>query len=162
MAATTLSPPFLIPLTEAPAQVVTVTLGGQACTINLYTKSINVPVQPPGTIPTDPDPTYENTNPVFLDLYVAGTLIVGGVILRNEALVVINQALGFVGDLAIIDTIGNEDPVGVPTRLPPEDLRNDAQRQLPLSLAGIIPVPPGNTIPGLGTRWQLTYWPNLR
>lgn len=156
-----LVPPQLIPLTDAPVQLVNVTLGSQACLIRIYTKTINAPVQPPGGIPTDP-PVYENVNPVFLDLFVNDVLILGGVLCLNESLMVMDRALGFVGDLAMIDTQGNEDPVGVPLRLPPPELRNEKQRSLPLSLEGKAPSSLANKIPGLGTRFQLTYWPNLR
>jgi hypothetical protein len=161
----TLVSPQIVPLTDAPSQTINVTLGGQPCRINVYTKSINVPIQPPGSTPSDPDPTYENQNPVFLDLYVNDVLIVGGALCLNESLIVMDPYLGFLGDLAVIDTVGNEDPLGTPIRLPPQSLRNDEQRSLSLDLAGRIPPPPdgtGNTIPGLGSRFQLTYWPNLK
>ena len=158
--ADTLAPPFIIPLTTAPYQNVTLALGSQACSINVYTKSINVPIEQ--EIPTNP-PVYENINPVFLDLYVNDALIIGGVILRNSAMVVMDPYLGFVGDLSLIDTSGLfQDPYGVPARLPPPDLRNFWQRNLPLSLGGLAPASTAGTIPGLGTRWLLTYWPNLK
>ncbi len=161
--ALTLSPPQIIPLTTAPSQTVFVTLSGQDCRINVYTKSLNVPIAPPGMTLSDPFPVYENANPVFLDLYVNDNLIIGGVILLNECLVVINEYLGFVGDLAIVDTQGNEDPVGTPLRLPPLDLRNRVQRDIPLSQGDSERLVNGpNTIPGLGSRWLLTYWPNLK
>ena len=98
---------------------------------------------------------------MFLDLYVNDNLIIGGVILLDESLTVIDPYFGFVGDLAIIDTRGSEDPQGAPLRLPPLDLRNDAQRDVPLSQGERL-VSGTNTIPGLGTRWLLTYWPNLK
>lgn len=156
-----LIPPEIIPLTESPVQSVSITLNGQACLIRIYTKSINVPVLQPGQISTDP-PVYENVNPVFLDLFVDDALVVGGVECHNQSLTVIDQYLGFVGDLAMIDTEGDEDPVGVSTLLPPVDLMNEWQRNLPLSLAGRAPAPLANKIPGLGKRFQLTYWANLR
>lgn len=146
-------------MTTAPYQSISVTLGGQACTINIYTKSINVPIEQ--DIPTDP-PVYENINPVFLDLLVNDVLVIGGVLLRNDSLVLMSTAYGFVGDFSIIDTSGNyEDPEGVPARLPPPDLMNAGQRALPLSAQGYAPANLAGTIPGLGTRWLLTYWPNL-
>lgn len=112
---------------------------------------------------TGPDPfypVYENINPVFMDLYVNDALIVGGVLMLDRVFAVRDDYLGFVGDLAIVDTQGNEDPAGVPLRLPPPDLRNALQRALPLALGGKMP-PEGqpNKIPGLGVRWLLTYWP---
>ncbi len=237
--ALTLSPPQIVPLTEAAAQAVRVTLGTQPCLVNVYTKSLNVPIEDPGTIPATPVqmatftgsivgniltvgddvvgtvlienvlagagvliptylaeqltgvdggagtyaiapstdaplgpipmttsspalPTYENVNPVFVDLYVNDALIIGGVICHNECLIVMDPYLGFVGDLAMIDVIGNLDPHGEPLRLPPPDLRNWWQRNLPLSLGGRLPVARANRIPGLGSRFLLTYWPNLK
>ncbi len=157
-----LDPPQIVPLTDAPSQTVNITLGGQACLINVYTKSINVPIQPPGMTESDPEPVYENVNPVFLDLYVdaGATLIIGGVVCQDRSLIVIDEYLGFVGDLSIVDTQGNDDPVGAPYRLPPPELRNAAQRNLPLSFGGVLPPASGpNTIPGLGSRFLLTYWP---
>lgn len=152
-------PPIIVPLTDAPSQSVNVTLGGQDCIINIYTKSINVPIEQ--DIPTDP-PVYENINPVYMDLYSNGTLVQAGVILRNDSLVLMSTAYGFVGDFSIIDTSGNyEDPYGVPARLPPADLMNAGQRALPLSAQGYAPANLAGTIPGLGTRWVLSYWPNL-
>lgn len=70
--------------------------------------------------------------------------------------------LGFVGDLSMIDTQGNEDPQGTPLTLPPPDLRNWWQRELPLSFGGKMPTTIANRIPGLGSRFLLTYWPNLK
>lgn len=151
----------IIPTTEAPAQTINVTLGQQSCTINLYTKSINVPIQPPGDIPSDPLPTYENINPVFLDLYVNDALIIGGVLCLNAVRIVRDVYLGFVGDIAIIDINGQSDPYGVPLTLPPPDLRNWWQRNIPLKFGGKAPPTVAGKIPGLGTRFILTYWPNL-
>ncbi len=196
----------IVPTTEAAAQRIQTTLGGQATTINIYTKSVNVPIEPPGSIPsaqiptatflgniTDnvltavgvngiippagavirgpgvlfptsvvrygtgtggdgtyivtppqtigpmgmisvvlPAPTYENQNPVFLDLYLNETnLIIGGAPCLNDVRIVRNAYLGFIGDLSVIDTEGNEDPFGVPLRLPLPPLRNAWQRNLP-------------------------------
>ncbi len=157
--AVSLSPPFIIPLTDKPSQTVNVTLGGQACKINVYTKSTNVPIEQ--QIPTSP-PDYENINPVFLDLYIGDALVIGGVICRASSMMVMNTYLGFIGDLSMVDTSGAfEDPVGVSVRLPPPDLRNFWQRSLPLFLGGMAPPNIAGTIPGLGSRFQLTYWPNL-
>jgi len=159
----TLATPLIIPTTEYPAQHINVQLGGQSCAIDIFTKSINVPILPPGMIPTDPDPVYENSNPVFLNLYVDDEPIVLGAVCRDKSLLIMNTYLGFIGDLSVVDTVGNEDPQGAPIRLPPRDLRNYWQRQLPISLEGRLPASGiGNTIPGLGSRWLLTYWPNLK
>ncbi len=77
-------------------------------------------------------------------------------------MILMDAYLGFVGELSMVDTSGAfEDPVGVPSRLPPPDLRNFWQRSLPLFLGGMAPPDVSGKIPGLGTRFQLTYWPNL-
>jgi hypothetical protein len=147
----------IIPTTTAPNQEIRVVLANQDCLIHLYTKSINVPISTPMT--TNP-PVYQNINPCFIDLYVSGNLIIGGVYVRQGTLLVRDVYLGFNGDLAVIDTSGaGEDPFGVPIRLPPEDLRNPWQREIPLSFNGLAPPNYGGTIPGMGTRWLLTYWP---
>lgn len=152
----------IIPLTTTPNQITSVTLGSQACSIHVYTKSINVPIQTNNDIPTDPNPTYENINPVFLDILVNGILILGGVLCRGGVRLVRDAYLGFVGDLAFIDTTGaGADPYGVSYRLPPPDLRNLWQRAVPLKFGGLAPPSVSGTCPGLGTRFLLTYWPNL-
>lgn len=199
----------IVPLSDAPSQSVSIALGQQSCRIVIYTKSTNVPTNE--AISTDP-PSYENTNPVFMDLYVNDALVVGGVICLSGVRLVRDAYLGLVGDLAIIDTgvpqqtspaqpaqvvevdvlltesdddVLTEDngdllatvdtsttvttpprtlasdPQGVSRRLPPPDLRNLWQRSLPLRLGGIAPPDLANHIPGLGTRYLLTYWPNL-
>lgn len=148
-------------MSEAPAQLITITLNQQHCDLVIYTKSINIPIEDPGTISTDP-PTYENANPVFMDLYVNNISIVGGVLCLNRTKIVRDTYLGFIGDLAFIDTQGNEDPYGVPATLPlPADLRNFWQRSVPLRFGGKAPPAVAGKIPGLGSRFQLTYWPNL-
>ena len=152
----------IVPMTEAPAQSITITLGGQACLIVLYTKSTNVPMWNPDEIATDPNPVYENVNPCFVDLYTGAgaTLIIGGVYLRQGSLIVRDTYLGFVGDMSIIDFSGaGEDPRGVPPILPPNYLRNYEQRQMfPLSLGNQAPPNLAGRIPGMGSRWLLTYW----
>lgn len=153
-------PPQVIPLTSAASQTVFTELRGQACRIDVYTKSLYVGVSPPGYIGTDP-PRYENQNPLFLNLFVDDVLIIGGCQLQDRNRVVRNAYFGFLGDLALVDTQGDEDPVGAPLRLPPPELMNEAQRELPLSLQGLLPAGVAGTIPGLGTRWLLVYWPFL-
>jgi hypothetical protein len=48
---------------------------------------------------------------VYLDLYVAGVLIIGGVLCLNGVNIVRNAYLGFIGDLAFYDQQGTTDPV---------------------------------------------------
>lgn len=155
-----LSAPQIVPLTTAPSQQLTVTLGSQICTIRVFTKSINVPISPPGTIVTDP-PVYENANPVFVDLYVNDAAIVLGVLALDRTRLAINGYLGFVGDLAFIDTQGTSDPYGVPRRLPPLNLRN-ADQLASFSNEETAPDDVAGICPGLGSRFLLTYWPDLR
>ena len=154
---------IIVPTTEAPFQSITIALGGQAALINLYTKSINIPVQNPSEISTDPNPRYENTNPCFIDVYIGSgaTLIIGGVYVRQGWLIVRDTYLGFIGDLVVYDTTGaGESPSGVPPRLPPQDLRNTAQRaEFPLSDGNLAPPTVAGRIPGMGSRFILTWWP---
>lgn len=154
----------IIPATEAPSQIITTTLAGQACQINLYTKSINVPIEQ--DIPADPNPVYQNTNPCFIDLYVNGSLIIGGVYVRQGALIVrdtylyLQQGQPVIGDLSVIDTSGAaEDPQGMPYKLPYPSLRNPVQQNIPLSFGGYAPPSVAGRIAGMGSRWLLTFWP---
>lgn len=151
----------IIPCNEAPNQVITITLGGQACVIQLLTKSIFVPVQAPTEPALDPNPRYENQNPCFVNLWIdsGATLVIGGVIAKHNSLLVRDVYLGFSGDLVVFDTSGaDEDPQGVPTRLPPNWLRSqEQQRQFPLAEGDRAPVNIAGRIPGMGSRWLLLY-----
>lgn len=157
----------VIPLTEAPAQTLNANLGGQSCTIRVYTKSVNVPYQPPGTIPTDP-PAYQNVGPLFLDLsvvpFLGGDLapVVRGVICHHACRIVRDEYLGFTGDLAFYDLQGTDDPFGVPRRFPPYYLQSPYQLEQPRT-SGNKPADTSilGVCPGLGTRFILTYWPLL-
>jgi len=98
----------VIPLTANPSQTLTVPLGtNQICRINVYQKFYGL----------------------FIDLYVNGNLIIGGVLAENLNRIVRSTYLGFSGDLAFYDTQGNDDPdyTGLVTRwqllyLSPSDL----------------------------------------
>jgi hypothetical protein len=78
----------IIPISDTYSQTVSVQLANQACKINLYVKSTGL----------------------FCDLYVSDTLIIGGVICQNLNRIVRDLYLGFVGDLAFLDTEGTSDP----------------------------------------------------
>lgn len=80
---------LLVPLQPIPDQLVTVTLNNQVCSINVYQLSTGM----------------------FLDLYVANVLLVGGVICQNINRIVRNDYIGFIGDLIFVDTAGSTDPV---------------------------------------------------
>lgn len=86
----------IVPLQSTPSQTVSVGLGNQQCKINVYQKQ-------PG---------------LFFDLYVAGVVVITGVLCLNLNLLVRNSYLGFVGDLAFVDTQGANDPdyTGLGTR----------------------------------------------
>lgn len=78
----------VVPLDPVPSQTVTVALDGQDCSIRVYQK-------------------YSG---LFLDLYVAGSLIIGGVICQDANRIVRDAYLGFDGDLAFFDNTGSGDP----------------------------------------------------
>jgi hypothetical protein len=80
-----------INIQDTPNQTVNVQLASQNCQIFITTK----------------------TTGLFVDLYVSNTLVIGGVLALNTVLIVRDQYLGFVGDLAFFDlqstgTPGNE------------------------------------------------------
>lgn len=102
--------PQIIPLRSVPSQVLSVQLGGQPTTFRIYARTINVPVTPAGGIVTDP-PVYETVNPVFLDLYLNGALVVGGVLCLKDVGIVRDAYLGFVGELAFSSIMADNDPV---------------------------------------------------
>jgi len=79
---------IVVPLQALPSQTVSVTLGGQACDIHVYQRSTGL----------------------YLDLSVANTPVIGGVIAHDRNRLVRSLYLGFVGDLAFVDTQGTSDP----------------------------------------------------
>lgn len=85
-----------IPISAVPSQSLQVTLGTQNCKINIYTLSTGM----------------------FLDLFVNNDPILTGIICRDRLKLIRLAYLGFIGDLAFIDTEGTDDPVytGLGTR----------------------------------------------
>jgi hypothetical protein len=85
-----------IPLQAVPSQTLAIQLGGQPCKIDVVTRG----------------------DGLFVNLYVNDALLIGGVAARNLVRVVIDGYLGFVGDLAWLDTEGSDDPAysGLGTR----------------------------------------------
>lgn len=79
----------IIPLTSTASQTLTVVLNKQNCRINVYTLSTGL----------------------YLDLYLEGKRIIGAIICRNRVRIVRQAYLGFVGNLAFVDTQGNDDPI---------------------------------------------------
>lgn len=53
----------------------------------------------------------QNAYGLFMDVYVDGVLLIGGVICQNLNRIVRMAYTGFIGDLAFIDIEGTEDPV---------------------------------------------------
>lgn len=77
-----------VPLQPVPNQTLNVVLGGQPCTLKVYEKFYGL----------------------YVDVYVDGALIVGGVIGQNLNRIVRSAYLGFVGDLMFADAQGEQDP----------------------------------------------------
>lgn len=77
-----------VPIQPVPSQTFSVILGNQNCTLNIYQKATGL----------------------FVDVLVAGVLVIGGVIAENLNRIVRGAYLGFMGDLAFFDTQGKSDP----------------------------------------------------
>lgn len=77
-------------------------------------------------------PVFDKVLALFLDLYVNNQLAIGGVLVQANNTLVKSTYLGFTGDLGLVDT---QPPTGIGPQSPQID--------------------------GLGTRWLLTYWPDL-
>jgi hypothetical protein len=97
-----------IPISAVASQQFNTTLSGQACTIKLFFKDLDIPAAQ--EIVTD-DPVFEHLQVGFVNLYVNDALIIGGVRAMDRNLIVRNRYLGFVGDIAFVDTQGTSDPV---------------------------------------------------
>ena len=95
--------PLIIPLLAEPQQIVSCSLGGQQCTITLRTMTNGQGI---------------DVTALYCDLSVAGSLLIGGVVCQNLNRIVRDAYLGFVGDLAFVDTQGSDDPTadGLGTR----------------------------------------------
>lgn len=80
---------LIVPLQAVPNQTVRVQMNGQLCQVNVYQK-------PAG---------------LFMDLLVDNSPMVMGVICERNNRIVRDAYLGFVGDMAWIDTQGQTDPI---------------------------------------------------
>lgn len=80
---------LVVPLQPVPSQTVAVTLATQPCSINVYQRSTGL----------------------YCDLYMNDVLVIGGVICLNYNTIVRDAYLGFIGDIAFLDTQGDTDPV---------------------------------------------------
>lgn len=113
----------LVPIQPVPSQTFNITLNNQACTINLYQK--DVAAWDPPLITELGQPLLDSIgrtitqgiepnalpSAVYIDLYLNGTLILGGIICLNANVIVRNTYFGFIGDLAFYDLQGQTDPV---------------------------------------------------
>lgn len=79
----------IVPIEPLPNQALQVQLAEQPCALNIY----------------------QLRDGVFIDVYVGGALIIGGVIGRNLTRIVRSAYLGFVGDFVFADTQGDTDPI---------------------------------------------------
>lgn len=77
-----------IPLQSVPSQSLSVLLSGQNCQINVYQKSTGL----------------------YLDLSINNAPLLSTVLCRDRVKLVRQPYLGFVGDLAFVDTQGLSDP----------------------------------------------------
>jgi hypothetical protein len=78
-----------IPISATPSQKLSSVLGGQNCQLKVYQK----------------------TTGLYVDVYVNNAPIVQGAIARDRVRIVRHAYLGFVGDLAFVDTQGTSDPI---------------------------------------------------
>ena len=81
--------PLVVPLQAIPNQTLQVQLNNQNCTINVQQFAFGL----------------------FVTLYIGSTLIVASVVAQNLNRIVRDAYLGFIGDLAFLDTQGAADPV---------------------------------------------------
>jgi hypothetical protein len=79
---------LIIPLQATPAQTLSCQLESQDVGLTIRQKAYGL----------------------FVDIYVGGTLILGGAIAENLNRMVRSEYLGFIGDLIFIDNQGSEDP----------------------------------------------------
>lgn len=77
-----------VPLQAVPSQTVAVTLGGQACQLNIYSK----------------------LGILYLDVFVNNAVLMLGVQCQNGNRILRSLYLGFIGDLIFVDTQGSDDP----------------------------------------------------
>lgn len=96
-----------IPLIAAPAQNFSIVLGGQSCQINLYS------LQTPGDILSTATSTELQGYPaLYADLALGTQPVITCRIVRNLVPWLLDATYqGFIGDLVMIDTLADTDPV---------------------------------------------------
>jgi hypothetical protein len=105
---------MIIPVQAVPSQTLSAVLANQSCQIAIYQK-----------------PVGDTGATMFVDLLVNNAPIMTGVVARDRLRLVREPYLGFVGDLAFVDTQGASDPLytGLGSRfqflyVEPADLNN--------------------------------------
>lgn len=78
----------IIPVGAAPSQKLSIVLGDQSCELKVYQKSTGM----------------------YLDLAVAGSPLLTGVLCQDRVKLIRQSALKFIGDLAFMDTRGRNAP----------------------------------------------------
>jgi len=79
-----------IPIVPAYSQVLNISLGGLAVKLSIY--------------------TIGRSTDLYIDVEVENSPIISGQIIKDRVRLVREAYLGFVGDLAFVDTIGTSDP----------------------------------------------------
>lgn len=83
---------LIVPLQPVPSQKVKTTLAGQIVNLDVYQRRYGL----------------------YINVYVAGALEIGGVICQNLNRIIrsayLNEESGFSGDFVFIDTLGTADP----------------------------------------------------
>ncbi len=96
-----------IPIISAPAQNFSIVLGGQSCQINLY--SLQTPGDILGTVTSTELQGYPA---LYADLLLGTQPIISCRIVRNLVPWLLDATYqGFIGDLVMIDTLADTDPV---------------------------------------------------
>lgn len=87
---------LVVPLQPIKSQTLQVSLGQQACTLNVYQQAYGL----------------------YIDVLVGTKAIVQGIIALNYNLIIRNSYFGFIGDFVFYDTQASSDPVytGLGTR----------------------------------------------
>lgn len=84
--------PLLVPTKPLASQTLTTTLNGQSTTINVYALG------------------QGDAAPLYMDVLLNGSLVVGGVVCQNLNRIVRDIYRGYSGDFAWNDTQGTDDP----------------------------------------------------
>lgn len=84
--------PLLIPTRALAKQTLNTIVNNQSTTLNIYALG------------------QAADAPIFMDILLNNTLVIGGIICRNMTVIVRDLYLGYSGDFAWADTQGTDDP----------------------------------------------------